>query len=291
MGHAARFFGIILAMNKWVMLAGIIALSFGANAAWYWPFGEDEEPERPRMSDLVEPVSVLVDEAADLAADGKVGEAVEKCRAALAELDRIEAENADRAALPEFNTIKNKRAYITATIDSLRLNEAQDNARPVAISDTTELQKKYDAKYGKQPEPAAPAAVGKPPAVVGEPAAARQAEPPKRPLTKLEQAVQDLEAGDYEAVRLAVAEILDEKPSDVAALNLRAAVEAASGNLRAAEATLDYAIQTNPRNHYAYYNMARLMLTKKNKSGAKRYYETGQVLGGPTDEELEEALK
>ena len=281
------------------MLAMMMTLNFGANAAWYWPFSSADDAERPRMSDLVEPVSILVDEAADLAADGKVGEAVEKCRAALAELDRIEAENADRAALPEFNTIKNKRAYITATIDSLRLDEAQSNARPVAISDTTELQKKYDAKYGKQAEVSAPVAqTGKgessPEVKPSQPKPPKDAQPPaapKRPLTKLEQAVQDLEAGDYEAVQLTIAEILDEKPSDAAALNLRAAVEAASGNLRAAEATLDHAIQTNPRNYYAYYNMARLMLTKKNKTGAKRYYETGQVLGGPTDAELEAALK
>lgn len=238
----------------------------------------------------------MADEAADLAADGKTGEAVEKCRAALAELDRIEAENADRAGLPEFNTLKNKRAYISATIDSLLLSEAQNNARPVAITDTTELQRRFDEKYGQtgpSEQETSPAASGKsaPKRADREVVASPKPASAKKPLTKLEQAVQDLSAGDYAAVRLTVAEILEEKPSDVAALNLRAAAEAASGDLRAAEATLDHAIQTNPRNHYAYYNMARLMLSKKNVSGAKRYYETGRILGGPADSELEAAFK
>ena len=46
---------------------------------------------------------------------------------------------------------------------------------------------------------------------------------------------------------------------------------------------------SNPRNHFAYYNMARLVLQSdpEGKATAKRYYETGRALGGPVDERLE----
>ena len=52
-------------------------------------------------------------------------------------------------------------------------------------------------------------------------------------------------------------------------------------------------IMSNPRSPYAYYNMADLMLKRDppNKDAARRYYETGRVMGGQKDERLEGALK
>ena len=87
--------------------------------------------------------------------------------------------------------------------------------------------------------------------------------------------------------------MLDEKPDDVAALNLKAVLETMRGDYKAAERALDRAISVHPRNHYAYYNMANLILQSNpaNKSGARRYYETGRNVGGPRDERLEARLK
>ena len=68
----------------------IIALCAGAQGAWYWPFSSDDEKKPPRISELMEPASVMIDEAYDLAADGKTSDAFENFRAALEELDRIE---------------------------------------------------------------------------------------------------------------------------------------------------------------------------------------------------------
>ena len=49
-----------------------------SSASWYWPFGNDEEkPEVPRLSELMEPASLAIDEASDLASQGKMSEAVE----------------------------------------------------------------------------------------------------------------------------------------------------------------------------------------------------------------------
>ena len=290
-------------MKQLLSFVLVFALCAVVEASWYWPFSSDDENKPPRVSELMEPASIMIDEAYDLADDGKTSEAVEKYRAALAELDRIEAENPDRVKEPEFNTLKNKRATVMAAIDSLLLSEAQDNARTIAVSDTTELQKKYDAKHGKapkteekddakpEPEPTTEAAE-----VAGEPETtvvqSKPVEVSQKPRSKMAIALEDLAKRDFAAVELTVKEILEEKPNDAAALNLKAAAEMAQGNAKAAEKTLDRAIMSNPRGYHAYYNMARLMAgLKGNRSGAKRYYEAGRSLGGPVDAKLEELLK
>ena len=244
----------------------------------------------------------MIDEAYDLADEGKTSEAVEKYRAALAELDRIEAENPDRVKEPEFNTLKNKRATVRAAIDSLLLSEAQDNARTIAVSDTTELQKKYDAKRRKatkmeergaaKPEPESGATTEVAAELEAPAEQPKVIELPQKPKSKMAIALEDLAKRDFAAVELTVKEILEEKPNDAAALNLKAAAEMAQGDAKAAEKTLDQAIHSNPRGYHAYYNMARLMAgLKGNRSGAKHYYEAGRSLGGPVDAKLEELLK
>ena len=105
--------------------------------------------------------------------------------------------------------------------------------------------------------------------------------------------IADIAAGDYAAAELQINEMLTEKPNGAMALNLKASLEAAQGRQKDAERTLDQAIMSNPRSHFAYYNMAELLLQKTpdDKNAARRYYETGRAVGGPKDEDLEEALK
>jgi len=290
-------------MKQLLSFALVLALCTGVEASWYWPFSSDDEEKPPRVSELMEPASVMIDAAYDLADEGKTSEAVEKYREALAELDRIEAENPDRVKEPEFNTLKNKRATVLAAIDSLLLSEAQDNARAIAVSDTTELQKKYDAKRRKatkmeergiaKPESEATTEAAEEAGEIEAPAEQPKViELPQKPKSKMAIALEDLAKRDFAAVELTVKEILEEKPNDAAALNLKAAAEMAQGDAKAAEKTLDQAIMSNPRGYHAYYNMARLMAgLKGNRSGAKRYYEAGRSLGGPVDAKLEELLK
>ena len=277
-------------MNRLLAFIFVFAVVFQSAAAWYWPFGSDEESKAaPRISELMEPASLLIDEASDLAAEGKLQEAVEKYRKALAELDRIELENPDRADKPEFATLRNKRAYVNAAIDSMLMSQVKENAKAVAVSDTTELEKKLlqekSAKVSvkepeKKPTPDKKAAV-----------AAKKVKP--KSMSRSEQVIADIAAREYEAAAIVIGEMLVEKPNGAAALNLKAALETAQGKYVEAEKTLDSAIMSNPRSYYAYYNMARLILQSRpdGKSSARRYYETGRAIGGPADAELEGLVK
>ena len=289
-----------------------------AAASWYWPFGGGDDgasaPERRRLSDLMEPASLLIDEASDLAADGKSREAVEKYRAALAKLEAIERENPERAASSEFATLRNKRAYVNAAIDSILLGQMRANAKAVAVSDTTALEKRLadERKAAAQEKKAAPeeekspvaeekkpAAEEKKPAAEKNVAVEKKAAPkkespaPARPATRRERVMADIEAGRFDAAAAAIEEMLVEKPNGAQALNLKAMMEAAQGKFKEAERTLDQAIMSNPRSHFAYYNMAALILQANpgNKQSAKRYYETGRAVGGPADESLEAAVR
>ena len=285
-------------------------MALGAQASWYWPFGSDSSDTSapPRLSELMEPASLLIDEASDLAYENKAQEAIEKYREALEALDRIEMENAERAKTPEFASLRNKRAYVNAAIDSLLLSQVQMNAKAVAVSDTTELEKRLaeekakargeaeDKAAEKTSPKKAPAAEEAPKAEAEAKAPAVEKKPvtvPAKPLGKREQAMQDIANGDYAAADLVIRSMLDEKPNNAAALNLRAVMEVAQGKLKEAERTLDQAIMSNPRNHYAFYNMARLLLKidAADRDAAKRYYETGRSVGGPEDAELEALVR
>ncbi len=325
-------------MNKIALLLTVCAISHASMAAWYWPFGDDEnEEKRPRISELMEPASLLIDEASDFVESGKISEAVDAYKRALAELDRIELENAERAQSTEFATLRNKRAYVNAAIDSLHLKQAQENARAVAVTDTTELEKKYarrkkggalsdekkmeiaEEKIADHEEqkivavtppakPAAPVVQQKPvaqqkPSVQPATPAATTvrdeikrllAQDPKSRRGRLMLAAEDLKAKDFAAALLTIDGLLEERPNDSAALNLRAAIESEKGDYKKAERTLDQSIQSNPRSHYAYYNMARLFIQTRGgegKASAKRYYDAGRSVGGPVDAGLEAALK
>lgn len=275
-------------------------------ASWYWPFGSDDASDEPRLSELMEPASLLIDEASDLAADAKTSEAVDKYRAALRELDRIEMENPERSKLPEFASLRNKRAYVNAAIDSMLLSQVRKNARPVAVSDTTELERKLaeerhpELKEKRLAEEKKVAEAKKP---VERDEQVEQKKPveqkkeaapePVKPLTRRAQAMDDIARGDYEAAKLVINEMLVEKPNDPVALNIRAAMETAQGRFKDAERSLDQAIMSHPRNPHAYFNMARLILqiNPANKAGAKRYYETGRAVGGAKADDLEDLLK
>ena len=288
-------------MRKIAVIFCSLVLAGGVQASWYWPFGADEGPEESprRISELMEPATKLIDEASDFASDGKVDESVEAYRKALMELDRIERENPERAKGSEFATLRNKRAYVNAAIDSMLLSQVKQNARAVAVSDTTELERKLAEERGAKDSSSAARTSGveedlKPAVKPRKPVKAQEPETrAQKPVTKRERAIDAIANGDYAAAEGLIKEMLAEKPNGAMALNLRAAMEMKQGRFDVAEDTLDQAIMSNPRSYFAYYNLARLLLQKDagNKASAKRYYETGRAMGGPEDSVLEALIK
>ena len=281
-------------------LAAAAVISAGAQASWYWPFGDDGE-EKPslKLSDLVEQASLEIDDAIDAAAEGKMDEALEHYRKALDELDRVERENPAIAPLPEYASLRNKRAYVNAAIDSILLEQSRENAKAVQVTDTRELEKKFEERRRKrlgldappvpaakptvkEPEEEAPKAEAAPEQPVDEPkeAAPQPAKEERKPKRKAAAAQVD---------KAEIDKALELRPDDAKALNMRARLEAQSGDWRAAEATLDRAIMTNPRSYHAYYNMAALILKFRpdSREAARRYYETGRDVGGPVHKGLE----
>ena len=293
-------------MVRFGAFAVAATLSLGALGSWYWPFGSDDEEVIPRISELMEPASTNIDAATDFEFDGKFDEAIAGYEAALRELDKVEAEYPDQMDKPEFTTVKTKRAYVRAKIDTLKFLQVKENSKAVAVSDTAELEKKLAAEKAAaakaatpEPEPEAekPApepekpSVEKPAPALAKPASKKPS--PAKALSRQQRIAKAIADGDYAAADADIAETLRTKPNDAAALNLRAMMESAQGKYRDAEHTLDQAIQSNPKSYHAYYNMARLILKAypDNKDGARRYYETGRAMGGPRNAALEEAVK
>lgn len=245
----------------------------------------------------MEDATALIDNAADYAEDGKIDLAVEEYRKALRELDRIEIENPDRAEKPEFATVRNKRAYVDAAIDSLLLAEARRNASAVAITDTTELEKEYAKRKAAEREARSavrPGAINDETRFVNERLNGNDSTPPPEGRkARLAYAIDAMRRKDYELAHSTVRKLLAEKPNDAAALNIKGSIEAETGDYESAEKSFDTCIQSNPRSYYAYHNMARLFMASRGEDGkevAKMYYERGLDYGGKRDLALEKAL-
>lgn len=266
-------------MKKTTSLIIVILLCNALNAAWYWPFGsDDDKPEKPKLSELVEQASIEIDDAVEAAAQGDLDKALEHYRKALQELDRVERENPAIAPLPEYSSLRNKRAYVNAAIDSILLEQSKDNAKAVQVTNTAELEKKFEArrlarKGGTSPMPAV-----------------KKEEPvPPKKETKAVEAPRPTPAFS----KAEIEERLNLRPDDAKALNMRAMMEAKAGDFKAAEETLYRAIMTNPRSYHAYYNMAALILKfrPESRDAARRYYETGRNYGGPEHKMLEKEFE
>lgn len=273
-------------------ICAIIALAAASSQAFLGFGSSDKKP--PKLHVLMQEANDYIEEAQVCELNGDGDKAIEFYKKALAELDKIVAENPERAETAEFAPLRNKAAVCAIQIDAIKLEQVNANERRVAVTDTTELQKKYDAKMAAKRGGAADVPREE---VDEERAKTRPVEESApsaadAPRSNLEKGMAALKAKDYDAVERAVSEMLSENAKDSVALNLLAAAEIAKGDAKAAEKTLDLAISANPGSYYAYYNMARLMVRAKgNKEAAKRYYETGRRYGGPKDAALEGMLK
>ncbi len=326
-------------MKKIIVFFAVGALLSQADASWFWPFGSGEdEPasqkasrdsgDEPRLSELMETATAIIDEASDLSHDGEYVQAIKKYREALAELNRIEQENKERAATPEFSSLRNKRAYVAAAIDSLRLAQARENAKPVQVTDTSKLEEKVkreredrtlaeqkareetERRAEKETLKKADGTAAKKPAEKEEVAPVKKADsekdlaksesrvvaapdPANIAKSNRERVIAAIKNKDFRSAHVIIAEMLVEKPNDALALNLLGAVYVGEGRFKEAEEALYQCIRNNGRDPSAYYNMARLQLklSPPDKDAARRYYETGKVFGGKRDLGIERGIK
>ena len=312
------------ALKAWALCALVaVVLSSAAEASWYWPFGSDNDSSgKQRLSELMEDATTAIDNAADFAAEGKTTEAIAEYRKALEELDKVEMNNPERAATSEFASVRNKRAYVNAAIDSLLMAQARENAKAVAVTDTSELENRVAAmnaeRQGRKvtaddaPADKAPPKIESQMESFIEKERARKANVKRKAArAKVEGKIADLQKldpssrkarvmkagllmgdGDNEGAKAVLREVLLENPGDVSALNMLAVCLAGEGAYAEADETLSRAMEANPRDYHAYYNMANLMLQAiGDKDIARRHYEVGRSVGGPEDKEMEESFR
>ena len=315
------------------LISAVLLCAATAHAAWYWPFGNDEDsPDRPpRLHRLLENANDLIEQAEDASLDGDAEKALELYNSALTNLVDIANKNPERAEKPEFAPLRNKIAATSAAIDSIRFAQVNQNIRAVAVTDTTELQKKYDAEQAKKkgvdkalekkkepekkdPEKAKrdeaktekPAPPPAPKPVVASVAPSAPASVPKPAVAtspapasfagfdeKIQLALKELQTKDYAAADLLLEELEKERKGDLNVLILRAAAQNGLKYHLAARRTLEKAMRAHPGNYLPYYNLAYLMfkLEDEGVESARQYYELGRALGGPRDEKLESRLK
>lgn len=308
-----------------VMLSVVLAgMALPVRAAWYWPFGEDEDsPDaKPRLHRLLENANDLIEQAEDAALDGDAEKALELYNSALTNLVDVAAKNPDRAEKPEFAPLRNKIAATSAAIDSIRFAQVNQNIRAVAVTDTTELQKKYDEeqvrkkglklpetkkeipkkaeeKKGEskpQAKPESPKkSEAKPAAKKPTVSAPAKKTVPAKPVAvagldgKLQTALNEIQSKDFAAADLLLADLEKERPNDLNVLILRAAAQNGLKYHLAARRTLEKAMRAHPKHYLPYYNLAYLMfkLEGEGAASAKQYYELGRTFGGPQDLRLE----
>ena len=151
-------------MEKKLFILFAVACTLCARGAWYWPFGSDEDSTNapPRLHRLLEPANDYIELAQDASLNGDSEKAIENYRLALGELDRVEAEHPDRAESSEFAPLRLRRAACTAAIDAIRFAKVNENVRPVSVTDTTELQKRWNKANGVEDEEEKPKQEAKP---------------------------------------------------------------------------------------------------------------------------------
>ena len=309
-----------------VALAAFVAAPL--HAAWYWPFGDDEDsPDKPpRLHRLLENATDLIEQAEDASLDGDAEKALELYNAALTNLVDVAAKNPDRAEKPEFAPLRNKIAATSAAIDSIRFAQVNQNVRAVAVTDTTELQKKYDAEQakkngaktalekpasddakkkesdGKEKKKETPAKTEATAATTASAAAPAKTEAPAAAVrppavegfdAKVQTALRELQAKDYAAADLLLEDLEKERRDDLNVLILRAAAQNGLKYHLAARRTLEKAMRAHPKSYLPYYNLAYLMFKIEGEGvrSARQYYELGRALGGPKDDRLEARFK
>ena len=284
---------------KKIALAFALIVSSCVQASWYWPFesSEDNTNKPPRLHRLLEKANDFIEMAEDESLNGNADKALDCYRQAVDELTRVQMENPDRAETPEFAPLRNKMATCKAAIDTIRFEQINSNIRAVSVTDTAELQRKWNKRHGiVDPEDAV-----KPVPIVyksaGEPAASKpeKANVPAKPAdwnARLREAAGLLRSGNNAEAAEYLEKMSKELPDDLNMLIMHSAALAGSGRFYAARKMLEKAAEAHPQSYLPRYNLAYVTLELgEGRKVAQRYYDEGRELGGPVSEDLERRLK
>lgn len=269
-----------------VMLAGALALC--AQGAWYWPFGTDEDSTNapPRLHRLLEPANDYIELAQDASLNGDTAKALENYRLALEELDRVEAEHPDRAADAEFAPLRLRRAACTAAIDAIRFAQVNENVRPVSVTDTTELQKRWNKAHGIEDEEDEPSAESKAEKTekkdpekekkAAPPAPAEEKKPEPVPEEKKPEPVAE-EKKPEPVAKEKKPEPVEEKPPAVLPKDWNGRIAQAMADLRAqdyaaADVLLESMLKERPK------DLNALLLRAAAQAGTRSYYAAQRTL-------------
>jgi hypothetical protein len=277
-------------------LGAVAALTFAfafasvAHAAWYWPFDPDDEKKPPRLHRLLEKANDYIDQAEDESLNGNGDKAIENYRLALSELDRVERENPERAETPEFAPLRTKRATCQSAIDAIRFAQVNENTRAVSVTDTRELQKKWNRKHGVvTPEEAAEERRKK---AEAEKTAVKADAPDPELQAGCAAVLADLKKKAYPAASQKLDALEKGRPDELNLLLLRAALQVCQGQDFAARRTLERAVRVHGKSYLPLYNLANLSLKiDDDVDAARRHYEKGRSLGGPRNEALEKRIE
>ena len=279
---------------KKVLAICVLLAATCAQAAWYWPFtsSEDNTNKPPRLHRLLEKANDFIELAEDESLNGEADKALDYYYQALDELRRVQFENPDRAEKPEFAPLRNKIAACKAAVDTIRFEQVNANIRAVSVTDTTELQRKWNKKHGiveKEDDPPVTPA----PDAESPPKPEQSADsPPPVPPSSLAEAGNLLRAGDAAGAEKILEDILREQPDDLNALLLRGAVLATTGRYYAARKTLEEAVRAHPKSYLPHYNLAYVALELgEGRKIAKQHYDRGRELGGPVNKDIETRLQ
>ena len=262
-------------------------MSVCVQAAWYWPFesSEDNTNKPPRLHRLLEKANDFIELAEDESLQGDADKALDYYRQALDELMRVQVENPDRAETPEFAPLRNKIATCRAAVDTIRFEQINSNIRAVSVTDTAELQRKWNKRHGiTDPEDAKPVKAGPAKAVV----AAR----PEDWKERLRAAAELLRSGKHAEAAAAFEKMSEVAPDDLDLLIMHSAALAGSGRYYAARKLLERAAKAHPQSYLPHYNLAYVALELgEGRKVAQQHYDQGRELGGPAVEDLEGRLK
>ena len=273
-----------------------------AQAAWYWPFtsSEDNTNKPPRLHRLLEKANDFIELAEDETINGEADKALDYYYQARDELRRVQFENPDRAETPEFAPLRNKIAACKAAVDTIRFEQVNANIRAVSVTDTTELQRKWNKKHGivdKEDEPPPKPEVKTPETVTEAPSPPDAgtevpASTAKSWSARLSEVARKLRAGETAAAEEALTVLLGERPDDLNALLLQGAVLANTGRYYAARKALEKAVQAHPKSYVPHYNLAYVALELgEGRKVAKEHYDAGRELGGPVNADIEKRLR